>query len=420
MNTKVTDFSNIPIKGGNIAPQPERETSLAIESAPASQGGTILDRLQKTHAAILEAAAGTIVFSPAWVSLGDVPIFTKGTLNIIQGKSGVHKSRLAEYIAGLLLSHGKGDVLGFTKHHIGTGYCVSYVDTERNTQEDFPAAVQRIRERAGFERTAQTKNFYPASIKQFDRGERLDAVRAWIEHVRSDMLRRGVSDWNLFVVLDVVTDCVRSFNHDADSLALFDYLGNLCEQFGVAFLLVLHENPGSEKARGHTGTEGMNKANTQLQIGYEKGRDGEDTDLIKLRFLKTRNSARPKPIYLQYSQSERGLVLADDEAVNEVMAERMRKAEPELLREYIERFFDERTEAEQSDLISGITAEFRCHVNTAKDRVKEIVLSGNGMTTAAGKPARLISEKKGRNTVYRIEPKEEDAGAKNDSDVIPW
>jgi hypothetical protein len=112
----------------------------------------------------------------------------------------------------------------------------------------------------------------------------------------------GYPDWNLLVILDVVTDCVKSFNNDADALSLFDYIGNLCEDHGTAFLLLLHENPGAgEKARGHVGTEALNKANTQIQIGYERKRKREDSQLIKLKFLKCRNGAKPSPVYFQFS-----------------------------------------------------------------------------------------------------------------------
>lgn len=411
MITKVADLTQVPTQGGNIA---------VLKVSPTSPT-QMREKLLQINAEILEAASGKIVFSPAWVYHEEVPIFSRGTINMVQGRTGSHKSRLAEGYCSLLLSSGKGDFIGFHKNNIGTGYCVAYVDTERNTREDFAACVQRIREKAGFEATATTNNFYPASIKTFDRTQRLEAVRDWIEYVRADMVTRGVGSWNLFVVLDVVTDCVRSFNNDSDSLALFDYVGNLCEEFGVTFLLVMHENPGSEKARGHTGTEAMNKSNCQLQIGFERRADGEDSDVIKVRFLKTRNSARPAPIYLQYDANTRGLIIADPEAVKDVIGERASKGDPELVREFVERFFDDRADVDQKTLVAGIIAEFQCSLNTAKSRLSEIVAKGNGMWNNEGKAAKLICEAaKGKPTVYRLEPIEHDREAENGPEEIPF
>lgn len=411
MSHKGTDFSTIPHKGGNIAQtlmvvqtdaQPAQTDAQPLKAV---KNENLLEALKAANKKILEAAAGKIVFSPAWVYLEEVSIFTRGTINMIQGRTGSHKSRLAERFCSLLLGHSGSEFVGFKKNGIGHGYCVIYIDTERNTGEDFAACVQRVREAAGYEPTDETRNFYPVSIKGIDRQQRLEAVRAWIEYVRADMVERGVGDWNLFVTLDVVTDCVRSFNNDGDSLALFDYIGNLCEEFGVTFLLVMHENPGSEKARGHTGTEAMNKSNCQLQIGFERRADGEDTDIIKLRFMKTRNSARPAPIYLQYDSSTRGLVVADPEDVKAAIGERVAKADLELVREFVERFFDDKGEANQKTLISALNAEFQCTDNTAKKRLEAIVSSKNGMTDKEGRAARLVCDAKpGKTTVYRLEP----------------
>lgn len=424
MSHKGTDFSTVPHTGGNIA-SPLKVMQTDAQTLKAVKNENLLEALKAANKKILEAAAGKIVFSPAWVQLDEVPIFTRGTINMIQGRTGSHKSRLSEGFCSLMLGHGRGDFIGFSKNPAGIGYCVAYVDTERNTGEDFAACVQRIREKAGYDPTAETRNFYPVSIKGIDRQQRLEAVRAWIEHVRADMAARGVADWNLFVVLDVVTDCVRSFNNDGDSLALFDYVGNLCEEYGVTFLLVMHENPGSEKARGHTGTEAMNKSNCQLQIGFERRADGDDTDIIKLRFMKTRNSARPAPIYLQYDTATRGLIIADPEDVKAAIGERAAKADLELVREFVERFFDDKPEANQKTLVSALNAEFQCGDNTAKRRLEAIVLSKNGMTDAQGRHAKLVCDvKPGKPTVYRLEPINPEPEAENktadDDDECPF
>ena len=362
----------------------------------------ILDRLQASSRALQDVAGKQIVFSPAWITMGDVPIIAKGTINLVQGKAGAHKSRLAENIASLLLGN-KRESLGFTKY-TSMGYCVAYVDTERNTLEDFPAAIQRIRQGAGYLPTQDVPNFYPVSIKQEQREDRLLAVKTWISEVQSDMFTRGVGDWNLLVILDVVTDCVRSFNNDSDALTLFDYIGNLCEDHGVAFLLLLHENPGTgEKARGHVGTEALNKANTQIQIGYERKEDGNDSELIKMKFLKCRNGQKPLPVYFQFSPLEKTLVSADPNAVKELLSEKTKAGKLEPTVEALQRFFsDGRKEAAHSEIIGALCEMLGIADKTARMRISEMI-AGQIPILYQGKAYKLeATRKRGSTTTYSL------------------
>lgn len=374
-------------------------------SRPESKEPGHLDKLKAVNAKLIEAAAQDVVFSPALVSMGETPILGRGTINIIQGKFGVHKSRLAELFASLLLAKRgcKTDFLGMERYNFGTGYYVAYIDTERNISEELPHTIQQIREKAGYKKTEQPANFFPTSIKAVHRKERLEATKAWVEYVRGEMKDRGVGNWQLFVVLDVVTDCVASFNRDNESMELYDYLGNLCDDYGATFLLVIHENPGTDKARGHLGTEGGNKSGTVMQISFEKDSSGDDSDLVKLRFIKTRRAKKPQPVYLQYSADVKGLVLADPELVKDVLSERRQKADAGLVRELIENLFSDASELPQQDIIDEIMQEFECSKNTARQRVKEIVASGNGMVDPEGKPARLIELREpGKATYYKL------------------
>lgn len=372
---------------------------------PPKEEPGFLEKLKAVNAKLIEAAAQDIVFLPALVSMGETPILGRGTINIIQGKFGVHKSRLAELFASLLLAKRgcKTDFLGLERYNFGTGYYVAYIDTERNIAEELPYTVQQIREKAGYEKTEQPDNFFPTSIKAVQRKERLDATKAWVEYVRGEMKERDVGDWQLFVVLDVVTDCVASFNRDNESMELYDYLGNLCDDYGATFLLVIHENPGTDKARGHLGTEGGNKSGTVMQISFEKDSSGDDSDLVKLRFIKTRRAKKPQPVYLQYSDEAKGLVLADPELVKDVLNERRQKADVDLVRELIENLFSDASELAQKDILDEIMQEFECSKNTARQRVKEIVASGNGMADPEGNPARLIElRERGKPTYYKL------------------
>lgn len=387
------------------------------------QKTTHLPRLLDTSDKLIEAAAKEVAFSPALVYLDETPILWRSSINIVQGKTGVHKSRLAELFASLILSNRgcKTDFLGFSRYNFGTGYYVAYIDTERSITEEFPYSIQQIREKAGYDKKEQPGNFFPTSIKAVARRERLDATKEWIEYVRKRMAADGVHNWQLFVVLDVVTDCVASFNRDNESMELYDYLGNLCDDYGATFLLVIHENPGSDKARGHLGTEGGHKSGAVMQVGFEKDAHNDDTDLIRLKFVKLRRAGKPKPLYLRYDTDVKGLVLADDEFIRDRLNERRLKADIDLVRDLVENLFADATEWPQKEIIAQITREFECSRNTAVDRLKEIVASGNGLSDMNGNACRLIEERQtGKPTVYRlgkVDHKDETEQADDDDDI---
>ena len=69
-----------------------------------------------------------------------------------------------------------------------------------------------------------------------------------------------------FVVIDGIRDLITSINDESESSFMATNLLKWTEQYGIHIIVVLHENPGSEKARGHLGTELTNKAETVIAV----------------------------------------------------------------------------------------------------------------------------------------------------------
>ncbi len=356
----------------------------------------VLLKLFEIEKKVDELSQQPIVYSEPLIKRGDVPIIRKGTINIIQGRFGSHKSRIGELFCSLLIAKKdicQGNFLQFDK--LNDGITVVYIDTERNNREELPTAIQSIKQKACYDNSENIVDFRFTSIREISRKERLKAVKVFIEAIR-----RQTSN-PIFVLLDVVTDCISNFNDPVESMELFDYLGNLCENSGATFMLVIHQNPSSDKARGHTGTEATNKASTVLQIGYEKGRNNEDTELIALKFLKIRSAKRPNPIHLVFDDTQKQLVLANADTITKITAERRKVADLELVAEELGKLLC--PSLNQKELILELQKVFDCSEGTLKSRLDEIERKEIEINNERERPCNLlIITASGKQTIYEL------------------
>ncbi len=370
--------------------------------AEVNKPATLLERLQSNSSQIKEKAAQKVIFTPPIVSRDELSIIRRSTLVGIQGRFGSHKSHYAEMLASLVISsmkhHPENKYLGYKKNPLER-FALVYIDTERNTKEELPVMIQGIRKKAGFEPYSDVSDFYFTSIKTIERKSRLDAVQEYLRYVRTQ------TGLHIFCVLDVLTDCVSDFNDAKDSLTLCDFLNNLCENENATILGVIHENPGSEKARGHLGTEFANKASTFFQIGFVRDSNGNDTDVIRLRYLKVRSIKRPESLYLTYSPEAEGLILAPAEMRESVLGSN-RRYDANDVAEMLEDFLGT-TPVVQAVLISHLRERTELSKNTILERLSEIQAKGKEwvLTDTAGRSCYLqVHRASGKATTYQLTP----------------
>jgi hypothetical protein len=360
-----------------------------------------LINLREIEGRVAKIAAGEIIFSPALLTRYGVPIIRRGTINMIQGKSGSFKSKLAELVCSLLLCPEGKSIdfsLGFERVE-DQQLKIVYVDTERNQTEEFPAAIKSIMNKIGLSDPSEAPNFRFTSLKNVNRSNRLSALKVFIEDIK-----KGTTD-PLFVLLDVVTDCIANFNDPAESMELFDYIGGMCEDLDATFLLVIHENPGSEKSRGHTGTEATNKSSTVLSIGFQKGTNGENTELLQLKFIKQRHAKQLESIPLIFSQETLSLQPADPALVKSITDQRRSKASVSDIAATLGAYL--KPSLEQKELLAALNSDFYCSANTIKTRLEEVERNGIVIQDHQGISCHLkIKSRNGRPTVYELLPEQ--------------
>ena len=129
-----------------------------------TQPTTHLAKLKAIIANINKRAATVIHFALPILTRnganGCEPMLYANTINLVTGKTGVHKSRIVENIASSFLTtpNNPNALLGLRARD-GVPYNVAMVDTERNLSEQLPFAVQEIREKAGYERASDVSRF---------------------------------------------------------------------------------------------------------------------------------------------------------------------------------------------------------------------------------------------------------------------
>lgn len=369
----------------------ELQASGAKYKAEASEKNG-LDLLIATHEKIKLTKKSKINFSPPILTYDKQPFIFPSTIVLLQGQTGVHKSRLAEHIASMLLAPAEGapNILGFSADR-SKDYTLCYIDTERNINEQLPAAIQRIQEVAGFDRSIDPEDFLYTSLIEVKRDERLQSLESYLNNIRKDYER------HIVVILDIISDCIRDFNHAEQSMEMIDYLNRMINHFDTTFICVLHENPGQQKARGHLGTELMNKASTIIQISLEC----EERGIFKIRLLKIRSAKKGDTIFIKYCEERQILVLANPDEIRQVEKERVKKAPEDAILEALENVFENAAMVTKTELMKTLRSQFDTSEKTLMERLQAIVESASVLYPNRI-PHVLIKTQIGRDVAFRV------------------
>lgn len=129
---------------------------------------------------------------------------------------------------------------------------VLFFDTEQSKYH-VQIAVRRICEQIGI---ANPPNLHAFHLRSLNPSERLKFMEAEIYS----------NDKVGFVVIDGIRDCITSINDEQDASMITSWLLRVTEERNIHIVTVLHQNKGDTNARGHVGTELINKAETVLSV----------------------------------------------------------------------------------------------------------------------------------------------------------
>jgi hypothetical protein len=184
-----------------------------------------------------------------------ISVATLGNFSLIIGKAKARKSFymqsiIAAAISGKEMLNSINGVLPADKKQ------VLYFDTEM-ARYDVLKAAKRISRLTDH----QTDNLTVFCLRSLRPSERLEFVEAEIKRAENLGL----------VIIDGVKDLVTSINDEEQATAIASKLLKWTEDYEIHIINVLHQNKSDQNARGHIGTELVNKAETVLEVSKSEG-----------------------------------------------------------------------------------------------------------------------------------------------------
>ena len=145
---------------------------------------------------------------------------------------------------------------------------VLYIDTEQE-EENTVKVARRVHWLCGWDLTEPNERFHVVWLRAED-----STTTRWAKTKAAINLFRPTA-----VFLDGIRDVINDFNDLKESAQIIDECMVISTYMNCTLWSVLHENPGSDKMRGHLGTEAANKASDVFRVVKKKSASGVSFDV---------------------------------------------------------------------------------------------------------------------------------------------
>lgn len=186
------------------------------------------------------------------IKQGDKIVVSRGNILTVQGRAKAYKTFLVSGMVAAALDEGLG--MNGTKDVNR----VLYVDTEQSDAHT-QIVLKRIYRILDMPLDTEDDSVIMLALRKENASERLKIACEAIEELHPDL-----------VVIDGVRDLVADFNSIDESSKVVGKLMELSASYNCAIVTIIHQNKGDNNARGHLGTELMNKSETVLQVVRDK------------------------------------------------------------------------------------------------------------------------------------------------------
>lgn len=181
--------------------------------------------------------------------IGEQIFLSRDNIATIIGKPKSYKTFLTSSFAGAFLS---GCFMNLsTKKENGK---LLFLDTEQGR-----ARTQKVQQRinliCGLDKETINDNLIMLSVREFDTQKRLETLKEAIAYNSPDL-----------VLVDGIRDLLANFNDIDESNYVVNEMMKLSSDFNCGIITVIHQNKGDANARGHLGSELMNKSQSVIEM----------------------------------------------------------------------------------------------------------------------------------------------------------
>lgn len=219
------------------------------------------------------------------IKIGDADVCTVGNISLLVGKKKSRKSLLTVYLLWIYLSNRNNQADE-----------VVIFDTE---QEEFDVWATRDR------LFRMTNQYVP-----------IFCLRGLNPKERRDFIEQTVLHWPTklrIAVIDGIRDCMSNINDPDETTEVMSWLMRLNVESKIHFCNILHLNKTDGNARGHIGSELLNKAEVTIEVTYD---DQTTHSIVKCE------SSRRKPFdNFAFTHSATGLPEVVGVPMKEAMAQ---------------------------------------------------------------------------------------------------
>lgn len=210
---------------------------------------------------------------------GGVPFAPLGGIQAITGHQKNGKTFLMCQFMAAILSGGDTERMRAnlptlqihkeTKDSIGHEPTVLYVDTEMEKLNTVKV-VRRVQWLCGWDFNADNEHLNVLWLRAEDSNE-----------IRWNKTKQAILETHpTAIFLDGIRDMIGDFNDNTESAKLIAECMKIATEMDCCLFSVLHENPGSDKMRGHLGTELSNKV-TDTFVSIKNKKDNVVTFTVK-------------------------------------------------------------------------------------------------------------------------------------------
>ncbi len=261
----------------------------APASAPDNTGADFLSDMQRFRI----TAANPIPEPVPVVSIHGIPICTRQSISMLSGPSKGGKTAITSVIsAGAIATSNGYDGCEFIEvQHNENLHAILHIDTEQSIYHHYRNHKNSILKRARIER--EPEHFYSYNIRSLNLSEYKEKLQGLFNALKEK--HGGIH----LVIIDGVADFITSPNDETEANGIVDFFGHLATNYDTTIILVLHLNPGTDKERGHLGSQLQRKCESVLTIK----KDG-DVSVLESKVLRSGGNNDFSPIRYQFDKSK--------------------------------------------------------------------------------------------------------------------